>query len=72
MRGTIDTRGNLNPDEVLLILKEEERVIKRISETAIFTRGRGAQSGNKTHSYLSYLLYSELYRVSEYQYLSEV
>jgi hypothetical protein len=42
MRGTINTRGNLNPDKVLLILKEEERVIKRISEIAIFTRGRGA------------------------------
>jgi hypothetical protein len=41
MRGTINTRGNLNPNEVLLILKEEERVIKRISEIAIFTRGRG-------------------------------
>jgi hypothetical protein len=42
VRGTIDARGNLNPDEVLLILKEEERVIKRISETAMFARGRGA------------------------------
>jgi hypothetical protein len=42
VRGTINTRGNLNPDEVLLILKEEERVIKRILEIAIFTRGRGA------------------------------
>jgi hypothetical protein len=41
VRGTINTRGNLNPDEVLLILKEEERVMKRVSEIAIFTRGRG-------------------------------
>jgi hypothetical protein len=42
VRGTIDARGNLNPDEVLLILKEEERVIKRILEIAMFARGRGA------------------------------
>jgi hypothetical protein len=42
VRGTINTRGNLNPDKVLLILKEEERVIKRISEIAMFTRCRGA------------------------------
>jgi hypothetical protein len=42
VRGTINTRGNLDPDEVLLILKEEERVIKRISEIAMFARGRGA------------------------------
>jgi hypothetical protein len=71
VRGTIDARGNLDPDEVLLILKEEERVIKRISETAMFARGRGAQSGNKTHPHLSCLLYSESHRVSECQYLSE-
>jgi hypothetical protein len=42
VRGTIDTRGNLNPDEILLILKEEERVMKRIPETAMLARGRGA------------------------------
>jgi hypothetical protein len=41
MRGTINTRGNLNPDEILLILKEEERVMKRILEIAMLARGRG-------------------------------
>jgi hypothetical protein len=41
VRGTINTRGNLNPDEILLILKEEERVMKRIPEIAMLARGRG-------------------------------
>jgi hypothetical protein len=72
MRGTINTRGNLDPNEILLILKEEERVIKRIPEIAILVRGRVVQSGNKTHSYLLCLLYNKSYRVLEYQYLSEV
>jgi hypothetical protein len=65
MIGTINTRGNLNPDKILLILKEEERVMKRIPEIAKLVRGRGVQSGNKTYSHLSYLLYNKSYRVSE-------
>jgi hypothetical protein len=40
MRQTINTRGTLDPDEILLILKEEERSVNKVTDSVMFVKGK--------------------------------
>jgi hypothetical protein len=67
IRQTINIRGTLNPNEILLILKEEERSVNKVTDLAMFIKGKQGKSYNSSH--LLCLLYNRLHRVSEYTHL---
>jgi hypothetical protein len=69
IRQTINVRGTLDPDEILLILKEEERSVNKATDSAMFTKGKQGKSYNSFH--LSCLLCNRLHRVSECTYLKQ-
>lgn len=71
MRQTINARESLDSDEILLILKEEERNANRVTNSAMFTKGKQGKAYSKLNPYFVCLLYKEYYRVSECPYLQE-
>jgi hypothetical protein len=69
VRQTINARGTLDPDEILLILKEEERSVNKATDSAMFAKGKQGKSYNSFH--LSCLLCNGLHRVSECTHLEQ-
>ncbi|KAI0995896.1 hypothetical protein K3495_g12285, partial [Podosphaera aphanis] len=71
VRQTIDARESLDPDEILLILKEEERSANKVTDSALFARGKQGKAQTKPYSHFSCLLCEGHHKVFDCTHLQE-